>query len=377
MAEFNKTLTNAGAQLLAKCIAGQELRFVAVCMGDGILTGSSAGQTALISQKIRLPISKISRKDATASIRAILSFKDITEGFYWREIGLIAQDMETGTEVFYAYGNAGDKADWIPAGGATTLNEKIIHISAMVSSTANVSALIDSSLVYATQKDLETHAGDFILHITTSEREAWNAKADRTLANVTDADFKGKADAAGVGGDVAGQITAHNTDAQAHQALFTGKVDKVSGKGLSTEDYTSAEKAKLAGVAAGANNYTHPASHPASMVTQDVTHRFVTDAEKTAWNGKCKSYRYTATIAVGGWTAATKGWYKTVSISGVTSAMTPVADVVQSADAATAALQLEAWSCISRIETVANGIKVYCYEKQPQTAIPIQLTGVV
>lgn len=30
------------------------------------------------------------------------------------------------------------------------------------------------------------------------------------------------------------------------------KVDKVAGKGLSTEDYTSEEKAKLAGVAAGA-----------------------------------------------------------------------------------------------------------------------------
>lgn len=38
----------------------------------------------------------------------------------------------------------------------------------------------------------------------------------------------------------------------------TGKVDKVSGKQLSTSDYTAAEKTKLAGVAAGANNYAHP-----------------------------------------------------------------------------------------------------------------------
>lgn len=36
------------------------------------------------------------------------------------------------------------------------------------------------------------------------------------------------------------------------------KVDKVSGKGLSTNDYTTAEKNKLAGIATGANNYTHP-----------------------------------------------------------------------------------------------------------------------
>ena len=64
------------------------------------------------------------------------------------------------------------------------------------------------------------------------------------------------------------------------------KVDKEAGKGLSTEDFTTAEKQKLAGIAAGANNYTHPASHPASMIAQDTTHRFVTDTEKSAWNAK-------------------------------------------------------------------------------------------
>ena len=36
------------------------------------------------------------------------------------------------------------------------------------------------------------------------------------------------------------------------------KVDKVEGKQLSTEDYTTAEKTKLRGVAANANNYVHP-----------------------------------------------------------------------------------------------------------------------
>lgn len=39
---------------------------------------------------------------------------------------------------------------------------------------------------------------------------------------------------------------------------FNTKVDKVEGKGLSTNDYTTAEKEKLAGIADGANNYVHP-----------------------------------------------------------------------------------------------------------------------
>ncbi|WP_339189825.1 hypothetical protein MKY54_05390 [Paenibacillus sp. FSL P2-0121] len=64
------------------------------------------------------------------------------------------------------------------------------------------------------------------------------------------------------------------------------KVDKVTGKQLSTNDYTAAEKTKLAGIATGATNYTHPATHPPSIIAQDASNRFVTDVEKTAWNGK-------------------------------------------------------------------------------------------
>lgn len=39
---------------------------------------------------------------------------------------------------------------------------------------------------------------------------------------------------------------------------LSGKVDKVAGKGLSTNDYTTAEKTKLAAIAEGANKYVHP-----------------------------------------------------------------------------------------------------------------------
>lgn len=88
-----------------------------------------------------------------------------------------------------------------------------------------------------------------------------------------------------------------NGNADILDAAVTGKVDKVAGKALSTEDYTSAEKSKLAGIAAGANNYVHPATHPASMITQDTSNRFVTDAEKTAWNAKAGTSAATGSVA--------------------------------------------------------------------------------
>lgn len=62
------------------------------------------------------------------------------------------------------------------------------------------------------------------------------------------------------------------------------KVDKVTGKQLSTEDYTTTEKTKLAGVQDDANNYVHPAYHPAAMITEDSSHRWTTDTEKSNWN---------------------------------------------------------------------------------------------
>lgn len=42
------------------------------------------------------------------------------------------------------------------------------------------------------------------------------------------------------------------------KGLSDNKVDKATGKQLSTEDYTTSEKNKLAGIATGANNYSHP-----------------------------------------------------------------------------------------------------------------------
>lgn len=52
---------------------------------------------------------------------------------------------------------------------------------------------------------------------------------------------------------------------------LSGKVDKVEGKGLSTNDYTTADKTKLAGIAAGANNYVHPSHTEATSGLYKIT----------------------------------------------------------------------------------------------------------
>lgn len=62
-------------------------------------------------------------------------------------------------------------------------------------------------------------------------------------------------------------------------------------KGLMTPEMLK----KLNGIAVNANNYTHPTTHPATMITQDATHRFATDTEKGVWNSKASTAVVTQT----------------------------------------------------------------------------------
>lgn len=58
------------------------------------------------------------------------------------------------------------------------------------------------------------------------------------------------------------------------------------------------DKKKLDEIATKANNYTHPTTHAASMITQDTTHRFVSDTEKNAWDNKLNKTDVTRSTAV-------------------------------------------------------------------------------
>ena len=76
--------------------------------------------------------------------------------------------------------------------------------------------------------------------------------------------FNGK-DWVYVNSKATGDITELQEDVKQLQTDIKNKVDKVSGKGLSTNDYTTAEKNKLAGIAANANNYTLPTASDSTL----------------------------------------------------------------------------------------------------------------
>ena len=62
------------------------------------------------------------------------------------------------------------------------------------------------------------------------------------------------------------------------------------GKGLSTNDYTEEAKAKVDAIPENPKYtdtvYTHPSTHPASMIEQDSARRMVSDTQITSWTNK-------------------------------------------------------------------------------------------
>ena len=92
--------------------------------------------------------------------------------------------------------------------------------------------------------------------LTNNSDFATNTSVDTKIANLVDS----APEALNTLGELAVALKEHEDAYDALLETVGKKVDKVEGKGLSTNDFTTAEKTKLAGIAEGANNYTLPSA---------------------------------------------------------------------------------------------------------------------
>jgi microcystin-dependent protein len=148
--------------------------------------------------------------------------------------------------------------------------------------------------------DIKTNTS--AMFVSQSEKNKWNNKVDKVSGKVLSSNdfssaYKSKLDGIASGANKyvhpalhsASMITqdaTHRFVSDSEKNTWNNKVDKVSGKQLTTNDFTTTEKNKLARIQVGANKYVHPASHSASMITQDANHRFISDSERNKWNNK-------------------------------------------------------------------------------------------
>jgi hypothetical protein len=161
MAAFiNNDITAAGLIVLAKGAAGQKITYTKIVLGDGYLEEGQTPRTltGVVSPKATVDITKLKiNGDGTVAVGGIFTNGDETEGFYYRELGLYAEDPDPEVgEVLYCYGNCGDLAEWIPPSGGATIVEKTIDIVTAIGTATNVTAYIPAD-AYATKEDYETY----------------------------------------------------------------------------------------------------------------------------------------------------------------------------------------------------------------------------
>ena len=188
MAAFiNNDITTAGLIVLAKGVAGQKINYTKIVLGDGYL---EEGQTPRTLTGVVSP-------KATVDITKLKINGDETEGFYYRELGLYAEDPDPEVgEVLYCYGNCGDLAEWIPPSGGATIVEKTIDIVTAIGTATNVTAYIPAD-AYATKEDYETYKAIALGAQATAEEALTLARQAIAIAQVAEASVNDLSNAVG------------------------------------------------------------------------------------------------------------------------------------------------------------------------------------
>lgn len=169
MAKFTLALTMAGANLLGKALTSKTLTFTKMALGDGEYSGSAVDKTALTAEKVRVNIGELARSGASAILRATVVYADLPSEFKWRELGIYAKDPDGGSDVLYAYANAGVNYDTI--GGSDALREMIVRARIAISETADLTINVQSgSTVYVSKAEFDAVA-DKVNAITSGSGE--------------------------------------------------------------------------------------------------------------------------------------------------------------------------------------------------------------
>lgn len=174
-------LTNAGKALYYDSLGGTAIKITTIKLGSGTITEPIATMNNLVNPLIVInaTVSKSKGNNEYVNVSGAFSNANISDGFYWREIGVFVANNDfpddRSKDIMFCYQNAYDTADFIPAASIETV-EKNITIPIIVGDADNVECLIDSSLIFATLKDIEIHNKDSESH--KDIRDVLRKKAD-------------------------------------------------------------------------------------------------------------------------------------------------------------------------------------------------------
>lgn len=115
--------------------------------------------TDLINPMLVAPITEILKGSNYVSLTTKLTNAELTRGFQWSETGVFAQ-IDGGPEELYAYCNAGDLYDYIPANDSGRTLDVLFTMLVMVGDAEDVTATIGEAALYASKAALDEHLHD-------------------------------------------------------------------------------------------------------------------------------------------------------------------------------------------------------------------------
>lgn len=147
-------LTEKGKSLLLRALAGEELRFTKIMLGNGI----SEGAEEIINPLLTIEISNINVGAEYVTLTTLFNNSTVEGGFRVTEMGVYALDGEE--EVIYSLANEDEgKADYIPSVDERML-EMQYDVIVFIGEAENISAAISGSVVYISKGDFEEHTKD-------------------------------------------------------------------------------------------------------------------------------------------------------------------------------------------------------------------------
>lgn len=177
-------LTDVGQALLYKAQGGKVLKFTRFGLGDGELNGQAIQKlTTLLNEKMSSVISKLNVKNNKVTVGLTFDNSDLTEGFYFRELGLFAEDPDTQEEILYMYGNSGETSDYIDANTSRAIEENL-DVEIIISDVENITATIEGSLVYLTLNGDASNVTATFIEATTRENISAGEKLSVILGKI-------------------------------------------------------------------------------------------------------------------------------------------------------------------------------------------------